>query len=178
MKKIFILFLTAILLSLNTVCLADPTSDIDISLVKIPLNSKLNNGYKGYQYTIQNNGQDLNLVNARVINGSDGSLAYNTLEKGHPIAKMWLICYVVGFFTLGLGWGAGIVATPIVWAGSSINNLKARHESDSYSNLVNLGELKKGDIITVRTLVPISQQPSLKLNLKDEKTGQLYSIYK
>jgi len=44
------------------------------------------------------------------------------------------------------------------------------------SNLVNIGDLKNGDIVTVRTLVPVSQQPILKLKFKDIKTGEFYTV--
>lgn len=176
MKRNFIMFLTFILLSINTVCLAEPQDSIDINLTQIPLHSKLKKEYKAYQYTIQNNGEEINLVNARIINGSDGSIAYQAVNNGHPIAKTWLVCGVTGIFTLGLGWAVGVVATPFIWASSNINSMKAQKEANSYSNIINVGYFKKGDVITVKTLVPISQQPLLKLKFKDIKTDQLYSI--
>jgi len=179
MKKILIMLLVFTLVSFESICFANVQNDVSINLTQLSLNSKLRKDYKGYQYTIQNTGnEDINLINAQIINGVDGSVAYSTSSNNHPVAMVWAICGPVGLFTLGLGWFAGAIATPIVWSVSNSNNSKARMESNSYPNIVNLGYLKKGDVITVKTLVPIGSQPQLKLTVQSPKEKDLVFITK
>lgn len=177
MKKILTLLFVMILISQN-VCFADNLAQkVDVTLTQVPIASKLKKAYNGYRYTITNNsGQNLNIVNAQVLNAVNGSVAYQTVDDGHPIGITWAICGPVGLITLGIGWLAGIVATPIVWVVSESNSKKARIESIAYSNIINLGEMNTGESITTEFLVPIGAKPQLKMTVQPEKTKDLVNI--
>lgn len=180
MKKFLSLLLLALLLNLHVCSFAENISDkIDVSLTQVPINSKLKKQYNGYKYTITNQAnQDLNLVNAQVINGVNGSVAYQATNDQHPIATTWAICGPVGLITLGIGWVVGIVATPIVWIVSDSNSKKAQQESVSYPNIVSTGVVHKGEAITTDFLVPIGTKPQLKMTVQPENTKDLIFISK
>jgi hypothetical protein len=155
----------------------DVSNRINIVQSQIPLSSKLKKDYNAYRYDIQNNSnQDINIVNAQIINGTNGSIAVQSVNGGHPIGTTWAICGPVGLFTLGIGWAVGLLATPVVWGISSSNDNKARKESIAYSNLVNFGYLKKGDSTSVQTLVPIGAQPQIKLTVQAEGFKDLIMV--
>ena len=170
----------ALLLNLQMVCFAENISDnLQVTLTQLPLSSKLKKDYNGYQYTITNSSsQNINLVNTQVINAVNGSIGYQTVNDGHPIATTWAICGPVGLFTLGIGWAVGLVATPIVWIVSDSNSKKAQQESVSYPNIVNTGVINKGETITTNFLVPIGTKPQLKMTIQPEKTKDLIFVNK
>ena len=177
MKKIISSTLLAILLSAHLACYADVADNIQVSLTQVPLNSKLKREYNGYKYTILNNSdQSLNLVNAQILNAVNGSVASQTVTNGHPIGTTWAICGPIGLLTLGIGWGVGLIATPIVGVVSSSGNRTAQRESVAYPNIVTLGYINKGDSITSNVLVPIGTQPQLKMTFQLEKTKELITV--
>jgi acyl CoA:acetate/3-ketoacid CoA transferase alpha subunit len=153
--------------------------DLLISVNQVPLRSKLKKEYTAYKYTIHNNsGKDINIINAQIDNGTNGAVAYNAVDGGHPIAVTWAICGPAGLFTLGIGWAVGLVATPVVWIVSSSNNKKARIESTPYTNAISLGYIKNGQSVIAGTLIPIGATPQLKLTIQEEGTKDLILINK
>lgn len=178
MKKFFCFILLSIMLNFQLMCLADDIKDkMNVSLEQIPITSKLKKNYNGYRYTISNNSdQNINLVNAQVLNAVNGSVAYNAVNDGHPIGTTWAIAGPVGLFTLGIGWVIGLIATPIVYVVSESNNKKAQVESVAYPNIVNIGTLSKGESITTEFLVPIGARPQLKMTVQPEKSKDLVNL--
>lgn len=178
MKKILSLILLVALLQSNLVCLAsDLSNGVQITLSQIPLCSKLKRNYNGYKYTIVNNSnQNLNLVNAQVDNAVNGSVAYRDVSDGHPLAITWAIAGPVGLFTFGLGWAAGVIASPIVWVVSESRNKRAQKESIAYPNIVNLGVINRGESIETTFLVPIGTKPQFKMTVQPEKSKELETI--
>lgn len=178
MKKFFCLFLLSLLFNLQLSCFAEFAKDkVDVQLTQIPLSSKLKKDYNGYRYTVTNNsGENVNIVNAQVTNAVNGSIAYNAVNDGHPIGTTWAICGPLGLITLGVAWIGGIIATPIVWVVSEGNNKKAQKESISYPNIINIGTVANGDVLTTEFLVPIGTKPQLKMTVQPEKTKELVNI--
>lgn len=178
MKKFLSLFLLGICLNFQLACLADSLTDnVNVTLEQIPLSSKLKKDYNGYKYTVVNNSdQSINVVNAQILNAVNGSIAHQAVNNGHPIGVTWAICGPVGLFTLGIGWLAGIVATPIVWAVSDCNTKKSQRESIAYPNIVNLGKMARGESIEAKFLVPIGAKPQLKMTVQPEKSNELVPI--
>lgn len=179
MKKFFVWSLLFIaFLNLNSVCFANPLSDdVQVTLSQVPLSSKLKKSYNGYKYTITNtSNQSLNIVNAQILNAVNGSIAYQDVSDGHPIGTTWAIAGPVGLFTLGIGWVAGIIATPIVWIVSDSKNKTAQRESIAYPNIVNLGVMTKGETIEANFLVPIGAKPQLKMIVQPEKSKELVQV--
>lgn len=175
MKKIICLLLLMSFLKIQ-ICFAIDYSSIDIQLSSVPLNSRLKKDFSGYQYTITNNlNEKINILSAQIINGHDGNSAYMKSEAEGGIGTTWAIAGPVGLFTLGIGWVAGLVATPIVWAVQNSKNKKTRAESLSYTNIVPMGYLNSTESVTIRTLVPIGSKPQIKLNVMDDKKN-LFSI--
>ena len=160
-------------------CLAFTSSDLKITSTQVPLSTQLKKYYTGHEYIIENKSNStINIVNAQIINGYDGNIAYTTTMNNEPsaMARTWIIAGPVGLFTLGIGWAVGLLATPIVAIVSAKNKKKTQIESIPYSNLIALGELNSGDLTTVSTLVPIGCKPQLKLTIQDIKTRQLHAI--
>ena len=180
MKKIISIALLSLLTFNSCSCLADiDTSKIEINTQPIVLNSKLKKEYSGYEYTITNyNKEKINIINAQMLNGYDGNYAYNAVSNGAggPIGVTWAIAGPVGLFTLGIGWVAGIIATPIVWLVSKSKDKKARKESLPYTNIIPIGYVGVGDSINIKTLVPIGSKAQLKLSIIDEKTKEIHTI--
>ncbi len=181
MKKIFSFVLILFLGFNNSVFANINANELEVVLTPITMNSKLKKKYVGYNYSISNNtGRKINIINAQILNGNSGNLAYNDVEQGarSAIGMTWAIAGPVGLFTLGIGWLAGIVATPIVWICMSKSDKKANTESIAYTNTVPLGYLNNGETIHVKTLVPVGAIPQLKLTVTDDKTQQLQSFIK
>lgn len=178
MKKFLSLLLLGIFLNFQLICMADSLTDnVNVTLEQIPLSSKLKKEYNGYKYTVVNNSnQNINVVNAQIINAVNGSVAHQSVNDGHPIGITWAICGPVGLFTLGIGWLVGIVATPIVWAVAEKNTKKSQKESIAYPNIVNLGKMAKGESIEASFLVPIGTKPQLKMTVQPEKSSELVPI--
>lgn len=180
MKKILTLFLTILFLGMNSEALAFvDINKIEITKNQIPLNSKLKKRYSGYEYIIKNNDKyKINVLNAQILNGNDGNIAFNTVEQGSggAIGTVWAICGPTGLFTFGLGWLAGVVATPIAWLVANNSDKRANIESVSYTNIVPIGYIGSGEIIHVKTLVPIGSVPQIKISILDEKTKELYQV--
>lgn len=177
MKKLFCLLLI-ILLNFQAICFANLSEkDVQVSLTQVPLNSRLKKQYNAYRYTITNNSnQDVSLVNAQINNAVSGNIAYQAVDNGHPIGTTWAICGPLGLVTFGLGWVAGIVATPIVWLTSEKDLKKAQVESVSYPNIVNIGTIQKGEVVTTDFLVPIGTKPQIRLTVQPEKSKELVNI--
>lgn len=179
MKKAFILVLSFLTIFLNFPSMALANEALNINVNQVPLNSKLKKQYAGYSYTIQNtSGKDINIINAQIDNGTNGAVAFNAVDNGHPIAMTWAVCGPVGLFTFGIGWAVGLLATPVVWIVSSANNGKARTEANAYPNMVSLGFIKNGDSVTANTLVPVGTKPQLKLTVQEANTKELIMINK
>jgi len=185
MKKFFTISLILIFLNQNILVFAttlngqveDISNNIMVSQTELPLRSNLKKEYTAYSYEIQNmSKQDIQLVNAQIQNGTNGSVAIQNVTDGHPIGTTWAICGPIGLITLGIGWAVGLVATPVVWLVSSSNTKKVRNEAIAYSNIVNLGYLKTGESTSVNTLVPIGTKPQLKLTLQGQKSKDLIMI--
>ena len=168
-KKLLALFLLMIYISVNQVCMAITSFEqLDIQKTQISLNSRLKKDFTGYEYIITNNlNHPINIVNVQIINGQDGSLAYQKSEAEGGMGTTWAIAGPVGLFTLGIGWAVGLVATPIVWIVQKKKNKKIRNEGMAYTNIVPLGILNANESTFVKTLVPVGAQPQLKITITD-----------
>lgn len=178
MKKIISSLLILLNISLPVFAITDKLS---VTSNQSPLNSDLKKKYSAYEYTIVNNSPvQINVVNAQIVNGVDGNVAYNVAEQsvGSAVGVTWAIAGPIGLFTLGLGWIVGLIATPIVWVVYKNKDDKTRTESIAYTNMVPLGYISSGENVTVKTLVPVGSRPQLKLTIQDEKTKQLHSLVK
>lgn len=169
MKKILCMIIASALFSMP--CLAIEDSNLDVVQSQQVLSTQLKKYYSGYNYTITNNSNEsINIVNAQIVNGNDGNIGYNTTMNNEPSAmgRTWAIAGPVGLFTLGIGWIAGLVATPIVAIVSGKNKRKTQTESFAYSNIVPVGVLNSGESISVNTLVPLGSKPQLKITIQDK----------
>ena len=181
MKKIIISILISILFANNFALAAINEHDIEVTRENVVLNSKLKKKFVGYNYTIVNNtGKKINIVNAQIIKGNSGDLAYNEVEQGagSSIGIVWAVAGPAGLFTLGIGWLAGIVATPIAWLVTNSSDKKAQRESVVYDNTVPIGYLNHTETLEVKTLVHKGATPQLKLTVMDIKTKELQTILK
>ena len=172
MKKFISVFLLFCYLGLQNMCFAVDYSQLDVQKKMMVLTSRLKKDFAGYEYTITNNfNEKINIVNAQILNGQDGNMAYMKSEGEGAIAVTWAIAGPVGLFTLGLGWVVGILATPVVWIVQNNSNKKTKTESMSYTNIVPIGILNPAESIQVKTLVPVGSQPQLKLTIMDTKNS-------
>lgn len=167
-------FLTILLVItfLTSPCFAFTNTDLDISITPIALSSQLKKYYNGYEYKLTNvSKSSINIINAQIVNGNNGNIAFTNAMNNEPsaMARTWIIAGPVGLFTLGLGWVAGLVATPIVAIISDKEKRSAKTESVVYTNMLNLGHLNAGESTSVSTLVPIGSKPQLKLSVQDNK---------
>lgn len=185
MKKLLVTAL--ILILVNYAPLGFAFEDINtlsekviITKSQLPLNSKFKNKYNAYKYDITNkSNHDISIVNSQIINGLDGSIAFYTISNDNTgLGYVWAICGPAGFYSFGIAWAAGLLATPIVWLVSSSKNKKARVEGMAYSNIVNLYQLEKGKSTTIQTLVPIGAQPQLILTIQDQSSKSLIVIHR
>ena len=177
MKKIISIMLLFVFLV--SPCLAFNNTDLNVVTSQVSLSTQLKKYYNGYQYTITNNTQSkINIVNAQIVNGNDGSMAYTTTMNNEPsaMARTWIIAGPVGLFTLGVGWILGLIATPFVAIASNNNKKKTQTESIAYTNMLTLGILNSGETTTVSTLVPIGSKPQLKLTVQSSKDNKLHSV--
>ena len=170
MKKIIGLILLTCYFSIQNACFAVDYTQIDIQKKIMVLTSRLKKDFAGYEYTITNNfNENINIVNAQILNGHDGNTAYTKSEGEGAIAVTWAIAGPVGLFTCGLGWVVGILATPVVWIVQNNQNKKTKTESMAYTNIIPIGILNAAESIQVNTLIPIGSQPQLKLTIMDSK---------
>ncbi|MEY3369826.1 MAG: hypothetical protein RLZZ361_496 [Cyanobacteriota bacterium] len=171
--KFFILALIFCIIN-NSVAFAN---DIQIDLQNIPLSSRLKGDYMGYKFTIMNRSNStLEIVNAQVVNGQDGSMAARMVADGSGVGPMWAIMGPAGLFTFGIAWLVGLVATPILFVTDSGRNKKAKKEGQTFNNIVDLGPLLAGNTIELQTLVPIGAKPQLKLTYKLPNSSNLLMI--
>ena len=170
MKKVIGLLLIVCYLSLQNVVFAVDYTQLDVQNNMMILTSRLKKDFAGYEYIITNNfNEKINIVNAQILNGQDGNTAYKTSEGEGAIGITWAIAGPVGLFTLGIGWVAGLIATPIVWAVQNNNNKKTRTESMPYTNIVPIGILNPTESVLVKTLVPLGSKPQIKITIMDTK---------
>lgn len=179
MKKILCLLLSFIILSAP--CFAFDSKDLNVTVSNVPLTTQLAKYYQGYEYTLLNQSKTkskINIVNAQIVNGYDGNIAYTNTMNNEPsaMARTWIIAGPVGLFTLGIGWVVGLIATPVVAIVSNKNKKKTQSESLAYSNIIQLNELNHGESTHVSTLVPIGSKPQLRLTVQDEKTKELHAV--
>jgi len=177
MKKILSILLILSYTSLPI--FAFDKNDLDITLNQLPLTTQLSKYYNGYEYNLTNKStRKISIVNAQIINGHDGNVAFINTMNNEPsaMARTWVIAGPVGLFTAGIGWVLGLIATPIVAIKSNKNKKKTQTESIAFSNLLQVSELNSGESTTINSLIPIGSKPQLKLTIQDEKTKQLYSI--
>ena len=66
----------------------------------------------------------------------------------------------------------------IVYFVKQNGNTKVRNEGLAYTNQVPIGTLNTGDTFKFQTLVPLGQQPEIRLTFKDIKTSEIFSISK
>ena len=127
MKKIVAIIL---ILSFTVLpCSAFTNKDLHITATQIPLSTQLKKYYNGYEYKIENVSKTkLNITNAQIVNGNDGSIAYTTTTNNEPsaMARTWMIAGPIGLFTLGAGWVLGLLVTPFVAIASNNNKKKAQ----------------------------------------------------
>lgn len=175
MKKFVCLLIVSQLIIVNP---AYANTDlITIDMTQAPLSSKLKKEYQAYKYNIMNTSkQNINLVNAQIVNGQDGAVASSAMDDGNGVGTLWAIAGPVGLFTFGIGWAVGLLATPVVLLTSKGKNKKARLEGQAYSNIVDLGWLGTGESIAVQTLVPIGAKPQLKLTFQDPNSKELLMV--
>ena len=177
MKKSLCILIASILFT--TPCLAFTNNDLSITLNQIPLSTRLGKYYSGYEYTLINQSKiPLNIVNAQIVNGQNGNVAYTSMQNQEPsaMARTWAIAGPIGLFTLGIGWVAGLVATPFVAIVSNKNKRNAQTESIAYSNILTLGLINSGESTQVSTLVPIGSKPQIKITIQDTRTKELHTI--
>ena len=174
MKKIIIIFL---MLVFQMPCLAINDSDIWINLSELTLNSKLKKEYSAYEYTITNNSnKNIKIVNAQIENAVSVNAAQQKVIAEHPIGTTWAIAGPVGLFTIGLGWVAGAVATPIVACVSNSDKKKVSREVASYTNIINPCYIGAAESLTVKVLVPKSLEPTLTMNITPEGSSETITI--
>ena len=172
MKKFLVSILVICYLGIHSASFAVDYTQLDVQKNVMILNSRLKKDFAGYEYKITNNfSEKINIVSAQIVNGQDGNTAYMRSESEEAIAITWAIAGPVGLFTLGIGWIAGLIATPIVWAVQNNKNKKTRTESVAYTNIVPIGILNPAETIQVKTLVPIGSQPQLKITIMDSKNN-------
>lgn len=173
LRKSFFVTLIFCIIS-NSVAYAN---DIQIDLQNVPLSSRLKGDYMGYKFTIMNKSNStVEVVNAQIINGQDGSMAARMVADGSGVGPMWAIMGPAGLFTFGIAWLVGIVATPILFVTDNSRNKKAKKEGQSFNNIVDLGPLLAGNTIELQTLVPIGTKPQLKLTYKLPNSSNLLMI--
>jgi hypothetical protein len=176
MRKFLIFALAAWLLTSTTEAFAI-SELVSIDLSSIPLSSKLKKDYAGYKYVVTNtSSNDINLVNAQIINGADGATGFAAVDDGSGVGTLWAIMGPVGLFSLGIGWAVGLLLTPVMLITNGGKNKKAKSEGQAFSNIVNLGIMKSGDSTTFQTLVPIGAKPQLKLTVQNPNTKELEMV--
>lgn len=179
MKNLCSVLIVFSILFVQNAAFAITRNDISVSLTPQVLKSRLKKNYTGYEYIVTNESSSkINIVNAQILNGVDGNIGYNTVEEGggKAVGVLWAICGPVGIFTLGIGWLAGLVGTPIAWIVGNNKDKKAKKESIPYNNVLTIGELAPKDSISVMTLVPLGAKPQLKLSVFNEKTKEYQSF--
>ncbi len=173
MKKFVSTLILLSIIAFQPVCLAIENTPISITKEEKILKSKLKKYYAGYEYTITNTSSNrLNIVNAQIQNGTNGSIAYNTIDysTGKAIGVFWAVMGPVGLFTLGIGWLAGIIGTPIVWICANHKDKKLRKESFVYTDTIPLGYIEPQENITVLTLIPLGAEPQVKITIYNDKS--------
>ncbi len=159
----------------------NPIENIEVTKNLIPLHSRLNKVYSGYQYTITNkNPFEIDILSGQITDGITGQMGYLNVEKSSAAAIGATIGggFVLGFVSLGITFLVALVSTPFIYAGNHAANKKARNESLAYPNQVEIGILNSGESINVNTLVPIGQMSKLKLTFREFKTKEIYSLTK
>lgn len=104
MKKIISTLIVSAFLTAP--CFAFVNTDLDVTTTQVPLSTQLKKYYNGYEYRITNTSQvKVNIANAQIINGNDGSIAYTNTMNNEPsaMARTWIIAGPIGLFTLGIG---------------------------------------------------------------------------
>lgn len=151
-------------------------SNLDVTVRQVPLSTQLKKYYNGYEYKITNVSKvKFRIVNAQILNGNDGNIAYTVTMNNEPSAmvRTWAIAGPLGLVTFGGAWVLGLVATPFVAIVSNNNKKKTQAESITYTNLIPLGEINPQEDIIVSTLVSIGSKSQLKLTIQDIKTNEL-----
>jgi hypothetical protein len=155
MKKIISL---ALLLSLNLPAFAGVLSEEDvlknISVTKheIPLTSRLKKRYEAYKISVTNNySSDLRLSSGNVDNSVSGAVAANSVSVG------WgNIFWGLPLWLLGIGIAACVINS---------KNHHSENEGMSYAGSIPNTVIGKGETINFNTLVPIGQEPNVKLKM-------------
>jgi hypothetical protein len=147
----------ALLFSLSSPVWADSldlAKSVDIIKHPAPLESHIKKKYSAYTVEVVNNSADkLKVDSVSIKNGFVGIMAA-TDTKTSMIHLLWGL-------PLGLI-GIGIAAIIV-----SHKNDKAEREAMHYSNQVQSTELNKGEKFTFNALVPLGQQPELKIHFTD-----------
>ena len=125
---------------------------VAISENKLPLNSRLKKRYDGYKVSLTNNyGSDLRISAGTVDNGVSGSLASQSAAVG-----MGNIFWGIPLGLLGIG---------IAWCVVNSKNHKSEVEGFSYPGQAPSAVIGKGETISFNALVPIGQDPHVKLTM-------------
>ncbi len=159
----------------------NPIENIDVVRNQMPLHSRLSKVYTGYQYTVTNkNPFEIDILSGQITDGINGQMGYLNVEKSSAAAIGATIGggFVLGIVSLGITFLVALIATPFIYAGNHAANKKARNESLAYPNQVEIGMLNSGESININTLVPIGQNPKLKLTFREFKTKEIYSLTK
>jgi len=157
----------------------DFSNFIDVTKNEIPLNSRLRKVYKGYKYTITSKYPNtLDLIAGSANNGINGQQGYLNVEKSSAAAIGSVLGggLVLGIVSFGITFVVALVATPFIYASNNHGNNKARNEGLGFSNQIPTGTLNLGDSISFTTLIPLIEQPQIKLQFRDIKTSQIYSM--
>ncbi len=175
MKKILSLFLILVLFLIQNTCFAVINDGLSVKREELILKSELKKKYLAYEYIITNQSREnIEIKNAQVINGISGTVAFNANEEGakKSIGRLWIVMGPLGLFTLGLGWVAGVLGTPIAAIKGHLKKNKIEKESENYKIDVSVGILQPQESIRIKILTTFGTSPQLKLTAADPKTGK------
>jgi hypothetical protein len=122
--------------------------------------------FSGYNVTLKNTGPNtVRIVNAKIVNGVDGVQAYN-FTKRNTLGR-----------TLAWGLAFGAVGMACTSISNSKKNNKARNELNEFG-LENISgvDLKPGELLKTKVLIPVGSQPELKGQYQDVVTSEVYYI--
>jgi hypothetical protein len=159
MKKLISL---AVLLSLSAPVFAgvieDPASMVHVKKEQVELTSHLKKRYTAYKVTIQSEYPGtLRLDSASIQNGITGQIASINTKT-----SWWNILWGLPLWLLGMGIAALVISN---------KNDHATTEGAQYPNAIPDDELTKGQDLVIKALVPVGEQPKLKLHFTDSSQG-------
>lgn len=173
MRLLSLVLAVLVFLMPNSLCFAesvccDETQAIEkITIEKHPLvlKSKLKKEFSAYSVSIKSSHpHTLRIMNANIANGTTGDGAASQVYTSK--ANM--------FWSALLG-GAGLIVIGLpTLAVISASNGKAEREGLAFTNQIPIRELRNGESITVKALVPKGQTPSINFTFKDINQDSIF----